>query len=194
LHASRSYGFVGPGNTFAASSTNPLLNGGAITQQAVRAINWFLFPYTCNFEEAATGSFQPVSDFCFCSSTGALQYNQAFLVASGACGSAVTPSTLSLLMHKRLGSWTNANAYPGLETLLFDFGYLDYTDGCLGTAGPQWFEGSETINGYAAIDFTGGPIGTQFKDLGSCNQSPVSPATLIGAPHVVYYLLNFNMP
>jgi hypothetical protein len=43
--------------------------------------------------------------------------------------------------------------YPGPETLLLDFGYLDCTDGCSTVTGPQWFEGAETICGFHAVAF-----------------------------------------
>jgi len=97
-------------------------------------------------------------------------------------------------MQKRLGSWTNPNVYPGVQTLLFDFGWLDYRDGCTGASTPEWFEGAETIGGYPAFEFTGVNLGRQFEDIASCNLAPSAPVPFIGAPHVVNYILNLNMP
>lgn len=193
-HPTRSFTFLGPSAGFVVSSTNPLISNGPITQTAVRRNNWGLFPTICSFEEPATGNFNPVADVCMCTSAGAGQYNLAALNANGACGTVITPSPLALISQKRLGAWTSPNTYPGPETLLFDFGYLNYQDGCTGATTNEWFEGAETIGGFPAIEFTGAALGRQFEDLASCNTSPTVPATLIGAPHVVNYLLNFNMP
>jgi hypothetical protein len=194
FHPTRSYSFVGPGNTFSIQPINLQVSNGQIIQQAMRKNDWINSPAICTFEEPATGAFTATSDFCQCSGNGPKQYNMAFVQATGACGSSVQPSPLTMLMQKRLGMWTNPNVYPGIEMLLFDFGYLDHKDGCTGAGAPEWFEGCETIRGYPAVDFTGVNLGTQFEDLGSCNQSPTAPAIFIGAPHVVNYVLNFNLP
>ncbi len=194
FHPTRSFSFVGPGSTFVVSSLNPVISGGPITQQAMRKNSWFAAPTICNFEEPATGVFTPLNDFCTCSSSGANQYNMAAVQAVGVCSSRVNPSALGPLMQKRLGGWNNPNVYPGVSVLLFDFGFLDYLDGCSGASTSEWFEGSETIKGLPAWDFTGVALGTQFEDLGSANKSATVPATFIGAPHVVNYVLNFNMP
>jgi hypothetical protein len=77
---------------------------------------------------------------------------------------------------------------------LFDFGYLAYQNGCTGVLSQEWFEGAETLRGFPAVDFSGVALGTQFEDLASASTSAVNQATRIGAPHVSYYMLNFNMP
>lgn len=194
FHASRSFSFIGPGTTFVVSSTNPQVSNGNITQQAMRWNSWATVPQICTFEEPASGIFVAMNNLCSCTAGGANQYNEAFVQATGACGSAITPSSAGLLRQKRLGAWTNPNVYPGNQRLLFDFGFLDQTSACVGTVTTEWFEGTETLGGYPAVDFNGLAIDTQFEDLGSANASATAPAPLIGAPHVVYYLLNFNMP
>jgi hypothetical protein len=193
-HPTRSYNLIGPGATFAVSSTNPLISNGPIIQTAVRRNSWGVAPTICNFEEPATGNFNAIADSCACAPGGIGQYNQAILNANGVCGTMVNPSPLAMFNQKRLGAWTSFNTYPGPQTLLFDFGFLDYRDGCTGVLTSEWFEGAETIGGYPAVEFTGAALGRQFEDLASCNTSPTAPATLIGAPHVVNYILNFNMP
>ena len=97
-------------------------------------------------------------------------------------------------MQKRIGGWTAAGSYPGLEYALFDFGWLDYRNGCSATNTPEWFEGGETIGGYPAVDFAGLALAPEFEDLGSCNTSTTSSAVRIGAPHLADYLLYLNLP
>lgn len=194
FHPTRSFSFIGPGNTFSVSSVNPLISSGPIVQGAVRWNDWTSSPQICRYEEPAQGIFQPMNDFCMCVSTGAPQYNAAMVQANAACGSGIVPSPLGPLMQKRLGLWTNPNVYPGIQHLLFDFGFLDYIDGCTGIVTPQWFEGAETLRGYPAVDFNGLALGSQFEDLGSCNKPGSPTSQLIGAPHVVDYVLNFNLP
>ncbi|MBI5434607.1 MAG: hypothetical protein HZA52_17380 [Planctomycetes bacterium] len=194
-HPTRSYTLIGPGAGFVVSASNPLISNGPVMQGAVRHNDWAAAPMVCTFEEPLVGgSLSPMFDTCMCTTTAAGQYNMGTLFAGAACGSQVSPSPLSNFNQKRIGTWTNPNVFPGVETLLFDFGYLDYFDGCNGALSSEWFEGVETIGGFPAVDFTGVPFGRQFEDVMSCNKSPSSPAPLIGAPHVVDYVLNFNLP
>jgi hypothetical protein len=194
LHPTRSFSFVGPGAGFVVSSANTSSSNGPITQQAVRYNNWANSPSICTYEEAATGTFQATNAFCLCAVGGSNQYVSTNVTATGACGSAVTPSPLFGFYQKRLGTWTNQNVYPARQALLFDFGYLAYQNGCTGVFTQEWFEGAETLRGYPAVDFSGVALGTQFEDLASASTSPTNQATRIGAPHVSYYMLNFNMP
>ena len=66
-------------------------------------------------------------------------------------------------------------------------------DGCnpAGQIVRQWFEGVETLGGFPANSFTGIVLGPQFEDWGSSNG--LGGAPLIGAPHVTWFLADFNM-
>jgi len=194
LHPTRSFSFVGPGGSFVPSTTGPFMSNGPITQEAVRWNNWSHAPAICTLEEPATGTFQATSPFCFCVSGGGNEYVPTNVSATGACGTSVSPSPIFGFYQKRIGAWTNPNVYPGTQSLLFDFGYLAYMNGCNGQFTQEWFEGAETLQGYPAFDFNGAALGTQFEDLASASVSKVNQATRIGAPHVSYYILNFNLP
>jgi hypothetical protein len=194
LHPTRSFTMVSPGAAFVAASTAPIQSDGPIFQQAMRWNNWALSPNICTFEEPCQGNFFAQNQFCMCLPAVATpQYISSFVNAMSVCGSSVNPSPLGMFLQKRIGGWTNPGAFPGNEFLLFDIGWLDYTNACTGLFSNEWFEGVETIDGYPAFDFTGGTLGRQFEDVESCNQSPTSMAIKIGAPHVPYYVLNFNM-
>ncbi|MCK6445443.1 MAG: hypothetical protein L6Q99_03545 [Planctomycetes bacterium] len=194
-HPTRSYNIIGPGAGFVVAPLNPVISNGPITQGATRGNTWATAPMICTFEERAQGNFAPMADFCSCSTASATpQYNMAQLVSSGVCGTQVLPSINGPMNQKRLGSWTNPNVYPGIQSLLFDFGWADYIDGCSGALSTEWFEGVETIGGFPAIDFNGLALDRQFEDLMSCNKAPTSPAPLVGAPHVVNWILNYNLP
>jgi hypothetical protein len=156
--------------------------------------NWAASPSICMFEEPCQGNLVAQNQFCFCSTAGANQFISTFVTAQGACGSSVNPSPIGPFLQKRIGGWTAAATYPGPEFLLFDIGYLAHVNACSGAISQQWFEGAETIGGYPAVDFTGIALGRQFEDLESCNRSPTNITTQIGAPHVPYYVLNFNLP
>jgi hypothetical protein len=193
-HPGRSFTIVGPSAGFSVSPTNPLISNGPVVQGAFRRNVW-LAPNSCTFEEPVTnGSLGPVGDTCFCNTAGALQYSMGSLFALGTCGTQLVPNPNANFNQKRIGTWTNGGVFPGVETLLFDFGPLDYLDGCTGVQTQEWFEGVETIGGYSAVDFNGLPLGRQFEDLTSCNTSPSAPAPLIGAPHAVNQIVNLNLP
>jgi hypothetical protein len=194
FHPTRSFTFVGPGPTFTVTSVNVPQSNGPIIQEAMRWNNWAALPAICTFEERVQGSFQAVNDFCVCSSAGAPQYIATNVQAQGACGSAINPSPIGPFLQKRIGMWNNANVYPGLEFLLLDLGSLNWVNGCTGTSTIEWYEGVETIRGYPAFDFSGNALGFQFEDLGSANRGPNNPVMHIGAPHISFSILNFNLP
>jgi hypothetical protein len=193
FHPTRSYTVVAPDGGFVVSPASPNQSNGAITQQALRKNNWATSPQICTFEEACAGVFQAQQQFCQCVPTGLSQYVTTVVNAGGACGSSVAPSAIGLFEQKRIGRWTNSAVYPGGQFVLFDFGWLSTTDGCTGAGSQEWYEGVETIRGYLAYDFAGNPLGNQFEDLASANLSATSQAPRIGAPHVAYWLLNFNL-
>lgn len=193
LHPTRSFTVVAPDAGFAVSPTGPNQSNGPISQQAIRKNNWAALPQICTFEESCAGLFQAQNAFCLCTPTGPGQYVQTSVNAAGACGSTIAPSANGVFEQKRIGRWTNPAVYPGSQFLLFDFGWLATQDGCTGAGTQEWYEGVETIRGYVAYDFAGTPLGSQFEDLASANQSATSAAPRIGAPHVAYWLLNFNL-
>jgi len=192
-HPTRSFSIVGPGSTFVAANSGPR-SDGAITGEAFRWNNWGPAPQACTNEEPATGAFLAQNEFCFCIPTGPNQYVNTSVNANGTCGSTVANDPLGLFLQKRIGGWTSATQFPGIEFALFDFGYLRYGNGCNLTSSVEWFEGGETLGGYMAIDVNGLLMNPEFEDLGSSNNSTTNPAIKIGAPHVVNYVLNFNLP
>lgn len=195
FHPTRSFDMVSPGAAFAVSSTAPIQSDGPILQQAMRWNNWAASPAICVFEEPCQGNLVAQNQFCRCvTASPAAQYISTSIQANSICGSSVNPSALGPVFQKRVGSWTNAAAFPGVEFLLIDMGYLTHVNGCTGVVSNQWFEGTETIGGFPAFDFTGVQLGRQFEDMESTNTSATNITTRIGAPHVPYYVLNFNLP
>jgi hypothetical protein len=195
LHPTRSFTMVGPGSTFVPSITTVGKSDGSITQQAIRWNRWIATAPTCTFEERATGLFHAQNEQCLCVTAGAApQYISTVVQAFGSCGSSINPSGLGLFQQKRIGGWTSPTQFPGVEQVLFDFGFLQTVDGCLGVTSHEWYEGSETLKGFPALDFFGLPLDPQFEDLGSCNLSTTSAAVHIGAPHFSNVILNFNLP
>ena len=193
LHPTRSFTVVAPDAGFVVSPTGTNQSNGAIAQQALRKNNWAASPQICMFEESCQGVFQAQQQFCQCVPAAVSQYITTNVNAVGGCGSTIAPSANGLFEQKRIGRWTNPAVYPGSQFVLFDFGWLATGDGCTGAGTQEWYEGVETIRGYPAFDFAGTPLGSQFEDLGSANLSATSQAPRIGAPHVVYWLLNFNL-
>jgi hypothetical protein len=191
----KSFTIVGPGSTFVVAPNNTLVSDGPITQGSFRWNNWAASPAICTFREPAQGNFIANTQFCLCGpSTAGLQNVDSTVFAQGQCGSAVGPTPNTRFTQKRIGVWTSPTTFPGIEHLLFDFGDLRLANGCNGAQTTEWYEGVETIGGWPAFDITGVALGRQFEDLGSCNTSPTSMARRIGAPHISYSILNFNMP
>jgi len=196
FHPTRSFSMVAPGSTFTVATAAGVQSNGPIIQEAMRWNDYSTAPQICRFEERAQGIFQAGNTFCFCAGPPPAnpQYIDTMVSAQGACGSSVVPSPNGPFTQKQIGGWTSATAWPGQEFVLFDFGWLDTKNGCIGTGRPEWYEGGETIGGFPATDFAGVALGRQFEDLGSARFSFINPAVRIGAPHVCEYLLNFNLP
>lgn len=196
FHPSRSFTMVSPGATFVVSSTAAIQSDGPIIQQAMRWNNWAMAPAICTFEEPCQGNLAANNQFCFCTTAAvAPQYLSTFVQAQSNCGSSVNPSPIGTFLQKRVGGWTAPGMFPGNEFLLIDLGFLAHSNACTGGAmTQQWFEGVETIGGFQAFDFAGAVLGRQFEDYESCNTSATNIATRIGAGHVSYYVLNFNLP
>ena len=168
---------------------------GQITAEALRWNNWTApAPQACTFEEPANGGFNAQNELCYCVATGPAQNISTNVDAVSVCGSQAVPSPIGAYMQKRVGGWTAAGSFPGIEYALFDFGWLSYRNACSATNSQEWFEGGETVGGYPAFSFTGTPLDREFEDLGSCNASATNPAIRIGAPHMADYLLYLNLP
>lgn len=194
LHPTRSFTMVSPGAGFVpAPNAAQQANGPMQPQSATRWNHWGPAPGMCMSRENLNGTVTPLNVFCVCASAGS-QYVMSIVQSNGTCGTSVNPSPLGPFQQKRIGGWTNAAAYPGLEFLLIDMGNLVYTDGCSGAASDEWFEGVTTIGGFPAMDAAGLPLGTQFLDYGSSNKSGTNPNPLIGAPHVPHYMLDYFLP
>jgi hypothetical protein len=199
-HPTRSYVFVGPAAGFVASSVNPATSGG-LTFDAVRRNNWPTLPNICLAEEplGAGGTLLPVRPYCECVTSSTInQFNDTVLQGGGQCGT--TFNTLAPpigpipFTQKSIGAWTIAGTFPEQKTLFFTNGTMLHNDGCTATTSTQYFEGVETINNNSAmlsVGFNGVAFGGTFLDLASSNG--VGGATLTGAPHVVWYLLNLNL-
>lgn len=191
----KSFSIVGPALGFMPVPNNTLISDGPITSGSLRWNNWAAAPSICTFREPANGNFVANNTYCLCGPvTAGAQNVDSFVQAQGNCGSSVSPSPTGRFTQKRIGVWTNPNAFPGVEHLLFDFGELRWQNACNGVGSIEWYEGAETIGGFPAIDNTGLLLGRQFEDLGSCNTSATNSSRRIGAPHVVYSILNFNLP
>lgn len=192
----KSFTIVGPGQTFVPAPLNTQVSDGPIAQGSMRWNNWAAAPATCTFREPANGNFVASNLFCLCRNTAgtAAQFVDTFIAAQGACGSSVITAPGTHFTQKRIGSWTSPATFPGIESLLFDYGDLQLINACNGAVTLEWYEGSETIGGYPAFDFAGLALGRQFEDLGSCNFSASNPTRRIGAPHITYSILNFNLP
>lgn len=191
----KSFSIVGPAAGFVVAPNQTLISDGPITSGSMRWNNWAATPAICTFREPALGNFVANNQYCLCGpATAGAQNVDSFVSAQSQCGSSVTPSPTGRFTQKRIGMWTLAGTFPGPEHLLFDYGELRLQNGCTGAGTIEWYEGPETIGGFPAFDAAGLVLGRQFEDLGSCNTSATNPARRIGAPHVTYSILNFNLP
>jgi hypothetical protein len=192
----KSFSIVGPGTGFVPTPVNTPISNGPIVQGSIRWNNWAAGTNVCTYREPANGSLTALAAFCLCANVApaAGQFINTFLTASGICGTQVMMTPNNRFTQKRIGTWNNPAVFPGIETVLFDFGSMQLVNGCTGAVTTEWYEGSETIGGFPAFDWAGTTLGRQFEDYGSCNTSPTSAAIRIGAPHVTNSILNFNLP
>jgi hypothetical protein len=193
LHPTRSFSVVAPSSTFAATTSGPM-SDGAVISEAIRWNDWIPPQPLCTFEEPVTGAFIAQNQFCFCVPGAPPQYISTQVNVNSVCGSSAMPSPAGPFMQKRIGGWTSATTFPGIEFALFDFGWLEYVNGCSMTPSREWFEGGETIGGYPAHSHSGVTLAPEFEDLGSCNRSVPDPTVRIGAPHISDYLMYLNLP
>lgn len=192
----KSFSIVGPGTGFVPSTVNTPVSNGPIVQGSFRWNNWAAGTNICTYREPASGVVTALAAYCLCANVfpAASQFINTFVNASGMCGTQVQVTPNMRFTQKRIGTWTNPAVFPGIETVLFDYGTMLLTNGCAGTNTTEWYEGSETIGGFPAYDWAGVNLGRQFEDFGSCNTSPTSAAIRVGAPHVTNSILNFNLP
>jgi hypothetical protein len=124
---------------------------------------------------------------------------QSDLFLAGACGTVVQkvigwfpPGFLSM----GIGSWTNPNAYPGLESVRWNAGGYDDVTTCIGVSHPQVFYGATTIGGFSPFQINAGGMGpalpTTFIDQGS-SLHPKTQAVIMNVRYISDHILNLNL-
>ncbi|MBI1852491.1 MAG: hypothetical protein HYR85_19285 [Planctomycetes bacterium] len=203
FHPTRSYTWVVPALGFVPYSSANVFppSAGPIVLEALRVNNWAAQPNICVFEEPVQqGNFLPLQQFCLCPSTvNSPQYVASVVQGAGVCGSTFDTGTAPIgpipFVQKRIGNWTIAATFPGVEFLLLDMGNQRYFDSCRQLSTIEYFEGVETIDGYPAISYTGITLPRQFEDLASSNVTTAPlPTMIIGVPHISWYIENLNLP
>jgi hypothetical protein len=207
LDPGRSYTWVFPAADFSpfdAGTTVPASGGSLqLGQCAFRTNYWPIAPSICLMPEPVfSGGVGPQSSFCSCPTggSGALQFVDTIVMATGACTSSLNAGgSSSSFVQKRIGNWTNPGVFPGPQSLLLGMGIGAYLEGCTRVTSPQYFEGVETIGGFAAQTYSGAALGRQLEDWGSSNPRPApgttpTPSVVIGVPHLTWYLTYLTLP
>jgi hypothetical protein len=197
FHPMDSYTFLGPGGSFASSPIVPPVSAAG-RDHDFRPNRWSNQPNICMGEEPLTSdSLVDGNPFCPCIPTGppvlACQFLE--LSAVGTCNSRVhsDPNFAIPFCRKFVGSFTDPNAYPGVEEVWLDQGMLQYSDACDPlTIVTELFKGVETIGGFDAFDMAGAALGNRFDDLGSANTGRSFRPSVAGAPYVSWELLHLN--
>jgi hypothetical protein len=184
---------VGPDAGFVVAPRTRNQSNGRSRSRRLRKNNWAASPQICTFEEACTGAFQALNQFCLCIRPASRSTSRRHVNAAGACGQRCLAERESACSSRSGSDAGRIRPSTGQPVRPLRFRWLSTLDGCTGRGSQEWYEGVETIRGYLAYDFAGNPLGNQFEDLASSNLSPTSPAPRIGAPHVAYWILNFNM-
>jgi len=194
FHPTRTFTFVGPGAGFVVDPVTTPVPVGPSVADALRWNDWGTLPNICRGEEKVAGSVQSFGSFCVCTlSSGPAQYENTSVNVAGGCGSAVQPSPV-IFTSKRIGRWTNAVVFPGLEDLNVNLGYLTYTNACKGTNTLEFFEGATTLGGNPGFDYFMQPLDRAFMDIGTSNKNPNNTVIWIGVPHVTEGIANINVP
>lgn len=204
FHPGRSYTFVGPGAGFVPAPVVPAEGVAAFTPfEAVRRLIHPALgttgPITCEFEERAGHTLNPVAPLCFCSVGLPLspQWNLGNLNVFGSCGTTVTTPGGPLLpgfLSMGIGTWTIPGVYPGVENLRWNTGNYDYTEGCTGLLRNEMFYGVTTLGGYPALELTsagpGAPLPLTFID--QANAIRTGGGVVMNVPFVSDHVLNLN--
>lgn len=200
FHPDRSYSFVGPALGFVPGPIQPVEGTSGSTFEALRVRVNTPAPTTvvCAFEEPAFHTLTPQGQFCFCGAPGTNQFLFGDIQVVGSCGTAVrNPPGAPLLpgfVSMGLGSWTNPNAYPGVQALRWNIGAYDWQDACNGSVQLEVFYGVTTLGGYQAYEMTsagaGNPLPPIFIDQG--NSVNGNGATVMNRPFRSFHILNLN--
>lgn len=200
FHADRSFSFVGPAAGFVPGPLQPTEGTLASSYDSVRQrIKTTAAPTTvvCTFEEPVIHTLTPQQQLCVCGAPGSNQFLIGDLNVQGACGTAIRNPPVGPLLpgyvSMGIGSWTNANLYPGVQALRWSIGGYDVVD-CTGVTVHQVYHGVTTIGGYQAFELVGGnpgnPLPPLFLDQAS-SQRPNGTPTM-NTPYTSYHLMTLN--
>lgn len=200
FHPDRSYSFVGPAAGFVPGPIQPIEGTPFSPFESVRQRTLTLPPVTlaCTFEEPVVHSLIPQQQVCFCGLPGSNQFLIADLNVQGPCGtSARNPVVGPLLpgfVSMGLGTWTNPNAYPGVQALRWNLGGYDYTDACASSFQHEVFYGVTTLGGFQAFQLIGGMPGAALPPVFIDQASAQKPGgnTVMNVPFNSYHILNLN--
>jgi hypothetical protein len=192
FHPDRSYTFVAPQAGFVAGPIQPTEGTPLSPFESVRGRTTTPPPVTlaCTFEEHATHSLFPQSQQCFCGLPGSNQFLIADVRIQTACGTgAANPPIGPLLpgyVSMGIGTWTNPNAYPGVQALRWNVAGYDYFDACIGTPQHEVFYGVTTIGGYPATEIAGGVPGAALPPIfiDQVNSLNAGGSTVMNVPFV----------
>jgi hypothetical protein len=169
----------------------PNQSNGTITQQALRKNNWATSPQICHVRGSLHGTFQAGATICLCVPTGLASVRQTSVNAAGAAA-APSPRARTGVRAEADRPLDERGRLPRQPVLLFDFGWLSTQDGCTGRDRRSGTRASRRSAGTSPT--TSRPAAREpVRGLASANLSATSPAPRIGAPHVAYWLLNFNL-
>jgi hypothetical protein len=190
FHPDRSYSFVAPLAGFVPGPIQPSEGTPLSPFESLRSRVQTPPPVTlaCTFEEPVVHSLFPQAQLCFCGLPGSNQFLLADVSIFALCSTIVTPvgggPLLPGYLSMGIGTWTNPNAYPGVQALRWNVAGYDTFDACLGTPRHEVFYGVTTIGGYPATQLIGGAPGSALPPTFIDQASALAPggATVMNVP------------
>lgn len=203
FHPGRSYSFVGPGAGFVPAPAVAMEGVGAFSPfEAVRRVLHppigSIGPIRCEFEERAGHMLAPIAPVCFCSVGIPLSNQWALgnLTVNGSCGTTVTTPGGPLLpgfLSMGIGTWTVAAVFPGVETVRWNTGNYNYTEGCTGMLRNEVFYGATTIGGYPGVQLMSGPgLPLPPTYIDQANAIRTGGGVVMNIPFLSDHILNLN--
>ncbi len=177
-HPDRYWSFLGPAASFVPTMATSLEVGTGVVE-SVRNWNRTNPIMVCNLEEPLiNANFNPMSQNCLCSAGAPLWY-EAALNGIGAQGTFFTTLTGQPgFQSVNIGTWTNANKFPGVEEVRWNCSTLLYQDPCTGVSQIEHFYGATTAGGFLAfqIDSTGTAtiLPSMFIDQSNSRRFPLN--------------------
>jgi hypothetical protein len=214
FHPGQSYTIIAPHSAVQPFVPgNNLAGGGPLFGEAVRPVNVpGIPPFVCmNEDPVKQGLMQPLGGACLANlvlnpKQHTLRQFQGVTSCATAAGLPGAWTSLNIsfpalpwlhMVTTSVGTWTNPNVYPGVETAWVDEGLFVHQDACTGDFVELKYGGSTRGGWNAILPTPTGVVLTQFTDIADNYTAPLNgpyPFPIMGSIRPTEHLIYVNEP